>query len=133
MDITAATKAQDVGEIVIKDNAGDDTDIVVLVAGPSHPARLEYEKKQSRAFLQDFNKRGKARLPENPDTLFNQDTERLLALTLGWRNLQMEGVDVPYGVEAARRIYEDRSLNVRDQVLAGIRDREVFTKSSATS
>lgn len=127
----AALKTEDIGEVVIKDNAGDPTDIVVRICGPSHEKRLAYEKAQSREFLRDFNARGRARLPENPDVLYRQDTDRLVALTLGWDNLQMSGEPVEFNAENARRIYERRDLSLRDQVLAGLRDREVFTRSSA--
>jgi hypothetical protein len=128
-----ALKTEDVGEIVIKDNAGDPTDIVVRVCGPSHEKRVAYEKSQSREFLRDFNARGKARVPENPDVLFRQETDRLLALTLDWENVEMNGERLTCTAENARLVYERRDLSIRDQVLAGLRDREVFTKSSAPS
>lgn len=132
MDI-GALKAQDTGEVVIKDNAGDDTDIVIVVAGPSHPTRVAYERAKSSALLKEFNRRGKARISENPDILFDEETERLVALTINWRNIEADGTPLEFSRDAARALYENRGLSIREQVAAGLANREVFTRSSATT
>jgi hypothetical protein len=82
--------------------------------------------------LKEFNRRGKARIPENPDVLYEDETDRLVAMTLGWRNVADGGKEIAFSADAARALYENRELDIREQVQAGLGRRELFTKSSAT-
>jgi len=127
----SATKTEDTGELIIKDNAGDPTDIVFILAGFSHPVRVETERKAQRPLLRSLNKTGKVAINEDPEDLWDEETERLVKLTIGWRNIQEDAADVPFSPEKAREYYDRRDLGFRQQVVAGLADRQVFTKRSS--
>lgn len=121
----------DVAEFNLLKPDGEPTDIVFLLAGPAHPARMQFEKKQGRAVMREFNKKGKASLPEDPDELYDRETLRLATLTVGWTNLKI-GDDAPaYSSDTAAKLFANRKLQwVRDAVGKALGDHEVFMPGS---
>jgi hypothetical protein len=124
---------QDVGEIRITDSNGDPTNVVWKIAGPAHPMRVEFERKQASRGLREFNRAGKAVLSEDPDKLFDQETDRLVALSLGWDGIENNGEAVPFSPDMARQLLSNRALVFRIQVSVGLGKIENFSKPASTS
>lgn len=124
-------EVEDVVDVVIRDRNGDETDAVFQLAGPGHPARVAFERKASARSLREFNRRGKAQLPDDPDELYDAETERLVALTLGWRGVtDGDAKPLAYSAEVARKFYENRRLSVRTQVSRALTAIGNFTSDS---
>ena len=125
---------QDVAEYTLETPTGERTDVVFMLAGPSHPARVGFERKVSARTLREFNRRGKAQLPDDPDALYEQQTDRLVAFTLGWSNLVIEGKAVQFTADAARDLYENRRFGwVRSAVNGALEDLGNFIAGSSMS
>jgi hypothetical protein len=133
MDFTQF-EVEDVIEHTIVDRNGSATAVVFLLAGPGHPARVDLDRKLSKRSLRQFNKTGKASLPDDPDELREQETERMVALTLDWRGVtDKAGEPVPYTPEAAREAFENRRSSVRAQVARALADIANFTVGSSSN
>lgn len=136
MDITQH-EAQDTAELQLRVNGGL-SDIFIMFMGPDHPVRVAYERRMNTKDLRAVKKSGKmgAALPEDSDELFEQTTDRLVALTLGWRtrdekHLVMGGERVPFTPEMAREIYANRKLFwIRRQAVEFLAEDENFLPSS---
>lgn len=124
----------DTVDLTILDYNGEPTDIVFVLAGPGHPARVDLDRKVTARTLRDFNKRGKPSLPTDPDEIREDETERMVALTLDWRGVtDANDATVPFTKEAVRKAYENRKSSVRSQVQRGLLDISNFTRSSSGS
>jgi hypothetical protein len=133
MDLTAF-EFEDIFEHTIVDRNGAPTDVVFLLAGPGHAARVDLDRKLSKRSLRQFNKTGKASLPDDPDELRDQETERMVALTLGWRGVtDKAGEPLPFTPEAAREAYENRRSSIRAQVAKALADIANFTPGQSSS
>lgn len=126
---------QDVGsyELILPD--GSKSGVLFQLAGPTHPVREAYEKKNLRRGLRQFNKHGKSQLPDDPDELLEQTVERLCAYTLGWTdNLAMDGALAPFSEANRKRLYTHPKLHwIRDQINVAVGDLQLFMSSSAQS
>ena len=131
MDISEL-EFDDVVEHVIVDKAGLPTDAVFILAGPGNPVRVDLDRKLTARSLRQFNRHGKASLPDDPDELRAQETERLVALTLGWRNVTWKGEPLEFTTKAARDIYENRASSVRAQISKALADIANFTQGSSS-
>ena len=130
----AALEFDDTIECPIVGKDGVPTDIVFLLAGPGNPVRVDIDRRLTARTLQQFNRRGKATLPEDPDELRAQETERLVELTLGWRGVtDASGSDVSFSKDEVRKAYENRRSGVRSQVLRALADLANFTVSSSSN
>jgi hypothetical protein len=125
---------QDTTEYTLVTPSGEKTDVVFTLAGPTHPVRVTYERKTTAKGLREFNRKGKATLPDDPDDLLDQQVERVALLTLGWKNLQIDGEDVAYSADAARKLFGDRRYAwIREAVAATLNDVANFMQSSSAS
>ena len=128
MDIKALEQ-QDTAEHVLLTPSGDRTDVVFILAGPTHAIRLALEKRNTARGLREFNKKGRAQLPEDADELIEQQVDRLVAYTLGWTNLEMEGAAYAFTAENARKLYANNRYGwLRDQIDEALRTAENFIK-----
>lgn len=133
MDLSQ-TEVGDEVDCIIVDRNGDQTDAVFILAGPGHPQRVAFERKLSARSLREFNRKGKMQLPDDPDDIFDNETTRLVALTLGWRNVTNgSGEPIPFTADAARVFYENRRSNVRAQVSKALADIANFTPGLSTN
>lgn len=124
----------DVIEHAIVGRDGQPTEIVFLLAGPGHSARVDLDRKMASRSLRQFNRTGKAALPDDPDELREQETERMIALTLGWRGVtDKDGEVVPFTAEAVRAAYENRRSSVRAQIARALSDIANFTVDSSSN
>lgn len=123
---------QDSFDYALETPAGDKLDVVFTIAGPTHPTRDAYAKRMSRRQLREFNRRGKAQLPDDPDEIEQDQADYACAVTLGWRNLSVDGQELAFSAENARRLFGDRRFAwVRSAVLTAAADAANFTPRSS--
>ena len=72
----------------------------------------------------DLARRGKNDTP-SIDRMERQNINALVAATVGWRNVGLDGAELPFTPENARKVYE-RILPVREQVQEALNDLENF-------
>jgi hypothetical protein len=117
-------------DLVVKTAAGDTTGLIIQMASPAHPQREAWEmayKDRKRAAL--ARSRGNLKGLGSAREEYDDETERLVACTLGW-----SGSKLPYSKAQARTIYCDpKRLHIRTQVRAALDDAESFTRRSATA
>jgi hypothetical protein len=100
--------ANETADCVIKDPyTDDDTDIVISVYGP-------YSKQYAEAFKKESSRK-------ESDAL-----KLLIDLTVGWVNLSLDGEDLPFNIENAKKIYSMDMLPVRRQVEMFILEQKNF-------
>jgi len=129
-------KQQDQFDHTLKAPNGDETDIVFTLAGPTHPARAALERRNQARGLREYNSKGKATLPVDPDDLKQAMIERLLVCVLGWKNLVVEDLfgdkPVEFNADAAKKLFENDHYGwVRDQLGSALNDVELFTRGSS--
>lgn len=133
MDLTQFEQ-QDTFDYTLVAPNGERTDIVLTLAGPTHPVRAAFERKATAKGLRAFNKAGRASLPDDPDELVEKQVERLATFTLDWKNVQIDGQDVPFSREAALKLYGDPRLGwIRDAVNTELAEVANFIKGSSLS
>jgi hypothetical protein len=120
-------ESPDVIEYPLLNKLGDKTATVFLLAGPGHPVRQGWRKKTVRRIRSEMNRRGKVKLEEDVDEVDAEDTEYLVAMTLGWRNLMKAGEDVPFSAQAARDLYSNLRAPIRAQISSALTDIANFT------
>lgn len=131
MDL-AIYEQKEVCEYQLTTPSGEKLDVIFQLAGPNHPKRKERDRKRLAQSLREFNKRGKPQLDDDPDDLVERQTEMLVACTLGWRNLAIDGEPVTWSEAAARRLYEEPRFEwVRGQVTAALNDIANFIPGSS--
>jgi hypothetical protein len=113
------------GELRIKDpTTGARTSMVITLAGPEHPGRKARLFARQRRLRAAFQKTGKMPTTDPQDDELDE-LEDLLAGTLGWT-----GSAVQYTAATARQVYTDPKRRwLRDQVRAGLDERELFTQA----
>lgn len=111
---------------------GAPLDVKFTLAGPEHPVRQKIALQVSRDLRRRVQKAGKLVL-EDPEDEIDQETDFLVACTLGWTNLVIDGKAADYTPQAARELYtSSRFAWVRRQVRKALDDAEVFIGSSPT-
>lgn len=104
---------------------GAPTGMVVQLAGPEHPLRRNIALARQRRMRAQLAKTGAVQMSDPEDDAAD-DLEMLVACTLGWR-----GAAQPYSQAAARELFADpRRRWLRDQVQAGLLDRQLFMRAS---
>lgn len=118
----------DRADVHIKDSTGAPTGLVITVASPMHPERRRWEFAAQNRKRAKIQKSGKL-LNSSAEDDFDDETERLAVVTLGWNSR-----GTPFSRAAAQAIYADpKRLHIRNQVRAAVDDLELFTRSSAQS
>lgn len=112
-------------ELRIKNpKTGEPTPMVVTLAGPEHPDRKRIAFARQRNLRAKLAKTGKVPV-SSPEEDEDDELELLVACTLGW-----SGASVAYSRDEARRLYADNKRRwLRDQVAAGLQERELFTQA----
>jgi hypothetical protein len=109
------------------------TGVIFQLAGPNHPKRKAQKYSFERALTQRVNRTGKLSI-EDPEIRHERETEFLVACTLGWSSLDMNGQSYPFSTENAKRLYEDEERDyVREQILEALKSNALFIRSSATA
>lgn len=105
---------------------GAPTSMVVTLAGPEHPDRKRIQFAKSRRLRAELSKTGKLPVTD-PEEDEAEETDMLVSCTIGWT-----GADPAFSKQAARAVYTDPKRRwLRDQVLAALNERELFTRASA--
>lgn len=105
---------------------GAPTSMVVTLAGPEHPDRKRIQFAKSRRLRAELSKTGKLPVTD-PEEDEAEETDMLVSCTIGWT-----GADPAFSKQAARTVYTDPKRRwLRDQVLAALNERELFTRASA--
>lgn len=106
--------------------------VMFVLAGPEHPVRQKIAMQVSRDMRRRVQKAGKLVL-EDPEDELEQETEFLVACTLGWSALEVDGKVLDFTPAAARELYtSSRFAWVRRQIRKALDDAEVFIGSSPT-
>jgi hypothetical protein len=114
--------------------SGEKLDVYFTLAGPSHPARQAYQNRAYRQISREFNKKGKAALPEDRDEVQQQLIDRMVACTLGWNNLVLDGKTLEFSSTAARALFSNPEFSwVLDDIAGGADKLENFMPSSSAT
>lgn len=121
-------------DITIKDPAtGAPTAITFTLAGPEHPKRKKIDMDRQRRMRAQLQKTGKLQF-QDPEEDEQDETDSLVACTLGWTGLTLNGHPLVFSADNARQIYTDPKRRwLRAQVVAALAEREAFIKRSATA
>lgn len=132
MDLTSLIE-NDTGNFQLKHPVdGAPLGVTFSLAGPEHPVRRKLALQASRDMRRRVQRAGKLVL-DDPEDEIAQETEYLVASTLGWSDLEIDGAKVPFSQAAARQLYENPKFAwVRRQVRKALDDAEVFIGSSST-
>jgi hypothetical protein len=125
---------QDTGEFELKAPDGANTGIVFTLAGPTHPAREQLEKKRRAKGLRQLNRKGRAEITEDPDELQDMIVERVASCTLGWTDMSMDGGAYPYSQANAVALYSNPRFGwIVTAISAALDNTEVFMPPQSTS
>jgi hypothetical protein len=121
-------------DVTVKDPmTGESTAVVVTLAGPEHPARKRLLMNKQRRMRAQLQKTGKL-VFQDPEEDEAEESEMLVACTLGWQNVCIGGVAVEFSSDAASKLYADPKRRwLRDQLKAALDERENFIRRSAGS
>lgn len=107
---------------------GAPTSIVLILAGPEHPARKKQAFSRMRQTRQDFANKGKY-VPQDPAEEDADITDMVGRCILGWSGFYRGGVAVPYSKnEAITLVTNAKKRWLRDQVKIALDERELFIK-----
>jgi hypothetical protein len=122
----------ELGEVVVKDPmTGNSTGVVFTLAGPEHPARRKLRMAAQRRIQRALEKTGRI-VTRDPEEQEEDETELLVAATLGWKGLASGGKPLPFSREAAHKVYTDPKRRwLRDQIKTALEERERFMQRSA--
>jgi hypothetical protein len=105
-------------------------DIWFSLAGPEHSKRKQLGLTYARELRRKINRTGKLTLDDPADDA-DREVDYLVACTLGWRNLEIEGQSVQCTAAAARTLYENPKFAwVRRQIKAALDETENFIRNS---
>jgi len=138
--MTAKAKPFDLGQIdtiaacnkpfeleIVHPISKEKTGVFISVVGKDSDAyrgRIKAIANESLARDAFAGQRGKVDIP-NIDKMETKNIDSLVAATVGWRNVVLDGEELAFSAEAARKVYQ-RILPVREQVLEAINDLENF-------
>jgi hypothetical protein len=126
-------KSVDKFEAPIKDQDGNPTGVVFVLAGPTHPVRKAVTHAAQRKLLAGARRTGQIELPD-PDETDKERVDNLTKFTLGWSGYSNEEGPVPFSEAQARALYADPEMTwLADQVDTALSNKQLFTKSAATN
>ncbi|MBK9427217.1 MAG: hypothetical protein IPN63_07485 [Gammaproteobacteria bacterium] len=109
------------------------TGIIIQIAGPEHPARKKMDHARQRKMRKELARTGKLQLADPAEDEEDQ-VEYLATCILGWNRMTKGGRDIPYTAQAARDLMADPKRRwLRDQIKAGVEERETFIEGSGQS
>ena len=106
------------------------TGIVFKLGGPEHRPRKRLMNDRLRRMAAQASKTGRVPVPD-PTEADEIEVDLLVASTIGWSGLVLNGKAIEYSPEAARQLYTDPKRRwLRNQVKEALDDRELFTRRS---
>lgn len=121
-------------ELTLKNpKTGQPTDIVLTLAGPEHPLRKKRQFERIRRMRKEMQRVGKLTLADPAEE--EQDEGEFLAdCILGWNKMPARAGNIEFSKDAALQLMNDSEKRwLRDQVKAGVEEREAFIASCAGS
>jgi hypothetical protein len=107
--------------------------VIFILAGPEHEKRKAIVINFARDLRKRIGRTGKFML-EDPAGDEDRETDYLVAATLGWKDLEVEGKPLPYSPDAARTLYSTpRFAWIRRQIKQALEDQENFIASSSAA
>ena len=119
-------------EVIIRDLQNQDSNMLISVVGvDSATYRKEHQRLQAKTAIAE--KRGKPIVGEELEALY---IELSAKCTTGWKNMELNGVDVAFNFEKALEVY-NAYPTIKTQVFVALYDRDAFlgnvTKNLSTS
>lgn len=114
--------------------------LTLVLAGPTHPNMQELKRQGERKLShtlkrsRDFQKAVTTSITEvldDDDVALEREIERLMAATLGWKGVEVDGQPAPFDRKLVEQWYRKKQW-LRNAVGAELMRAENFTKSSAT-
>ena len=121
-----------ISTVVLKNPAtGAPTPASIDVLGPEHPARKKLLLDRIRKNRNQFQRTGKVEVSDPEDDIADE-TEILVACTVGWTGLTQSGQPLAYSADAARALYTDPKRHwLRGQIKKSLDEVERFIASSS--
>lgn len=112
-------------------STGAPTAAVITVLGPEHPARKKIQFDRARRMRAEFSRSGKLAITDPVEDV-EEETEFLVACTMGWTGIALAGAPVAFSTDAARKLYTDPKRQwLRVQVLKALDESSRFIGSSS--
>ncbi len=122
MDLRAFVPKQTI-EVVIKGLDQQPTDMVVTLAGPSHPATVALDRAQAESRYEAGTLGTRMPYAKAADEVIDE----LVARTLAWTNVDLDGHALECNPANVRMVYEDADYaTFRGQVTRAISDSARF-------
>jgi hypothetical protein len=126
-------KSVDTFEAPIKDQDGNPTGVVFVLAGPTHPVRKAVNQAAQRKVLANHRRTGKFEMPD-PEETEKERVTNLTKFTLGWSGYVNESGPVPFSEAEARSLYVDPEMTwLTDQVDEALSNKVLFTKTASAN
>jgi hypothetical protein len=107
--------------------------ITFTLAGPEHAKRKQIALAFARDLRRRISRTGKLTL-EDPAEDEDREIDYLVASTLGWKELEVDGKAVAFSAAAAREIYAaPRFAWIRRQIKQALEEQENFIASSSAA
>ena len=132
-DVKTITEVSEAEVEILHPITGEGLGAFVTLAGPEHPDRKSLEFARQRKVRAEVQRSGKYDIPE-PEDYAEDQTEKLVACTLGWREFARDGQPIDFSKAEARAMFGSAGMTwMRDQLLAALEQRTRFIKTSVTS
>lgn len=107
------------------------TTSTIALASKEHPSRKKLDLSRTRKLRAAFRKNNNQIPMSDPLDDIEDETDYLIASTLGW-NLTQKGKPLEFSEASARALYTNPKLGwVRQQVLDALNENTIFIKASA--
>lgn len=105
--------------------------VFFTLAGPEHPARKELAAAWGRELRRKINRAARVTL-DDPEDESERELALLVAATIGWKCVEIDGKPVEFSAAAARTLYADtRFAWIRRQIRSALGDQDLFIRSSS--
>lgn len=119
-------------KVIVKDDEGNPTGMVVELAGPEHPKRKGIEFAHQRKIRAGLQKTGKLELGDPADDELDS-IDKLASCTLSWEGyVDEDDKPITCTTAEAQKAYSDEPW-MRNQLLDALNERQRFIKRSATA
>ncbi|API58099.1 hypothetical protein BSL82_01295 [Tardibacter chloracetimidivorans] len=106
--------------------------IFVSVYGKHSSAFQDYTRRKANESLKRMaaqRRRGKDEEPPTVEQIESDAVDLLVACTAGWRGMVLDGAELAFSAEAARKLYLDKRFPfIREQVDEAVGDTQAFLK-----
>lgn len=110
---------------------GEPTEASITLAGPEHPTRQKILMDRTRRVRAAVRKTGKLEITDPLEDV-QEETDYLVACTLGWSGITRAGAALEFSAAAARELYADpRRQWLRAQVKEALDEVELFIRGCA--